>query len=409
MHSDADLTRCLRRRNRGDQIMTEMTLQQSLNTLKFKELARLHKILGGGFDFFRGPENGAAWGKEIAINWLIANRDHDEIRAAIPQSIEQTPAKPEPITPTETISMTNPDVASQIGAAVAGIIGNMSVNPEQVRGIVREELARTEPTKVEYHIRRIDGETVKVKGYVRPEMPKVLTRISAGVNILLVGPAGCGKTHLAEQVAESLGRPFAAVSCTAGMSESAFKGRLLPVENGNFRYVESDFVRLYRNGGVFLIDEADALDGNVALTLNNALANSKGFTNDLILNGDTFVQRHPDFVCIAAANTFGTGANATYAGREKLDEAFLDRFRAGRMFMDYDREFERQAVDGRLLKWGWDVRKKINDNRIQKVLSTRFLIDSTKLILAGLPHGEVVDAFFADWKSDDRLRVDVAV
>jgi MoxR-like ATPase len=210
------------------------------------------------------------------------------------------------------------------------------------------------------------------------------------------------------QVAESLGKPFASVSCTAGMSEAAFKGRLLPVDNGNFRYVESDFVRLYRNGGVFLLDECDALDGNVAMTLNNALAGS-GFNNELIIDGNTFVPRHPDFVCIAAANTFGTGATAVYAGRERLDEAFLDRFRAGRIAMDYDREFERQAVDGRLLKWGWDVRKNITDNRIHKVLSTRFLIESTKLIQAGVEYREVVDTFFADWKSDDRQRVDVAV
>lgn len=400
--------------------MTEMTIEQSLNTLKFTELADVHKYCGGGFDFNRGPKGHPDWNKSSAIKWLLQYRHHPAIKDGIEYALEQSrikqerksqtppsPTKPEPTT--ETAPMTQPDVASQIAAAIAGVIGNMSANPEQVREIVREEIGRIEPTKVEYHVKRIDGESVKVKGYVRPEFPKVLTRISAGVNILLVGPAGCGKTHLAEQVAESLGRPFASVSCTAGMSESAFKGRLLPVDSGNFRYVESDFVRLYRNGGVFLVDEADALDGNVALTLNNALANRKGFHNDLIIDGNSFVPRHPDFVCIAAANTFGTGATTEYAGREKLDEAFLDRFRAGRMALDYDREFERQAVDGRLLKWGWDVRKNITDNRIKRVLSTRFLIDSSILIQAGVPHNEVVDTFFADWKSDDRLRVDVAV
>lgn len=395
--------------------MTEMSIEQSLNTLKFTELAKVHKHLGGGFDFNRGPLYfQGKWNKASAIEWMIANHFEASLRDGIAFALQQqpAPAKPEPIKHepiTETTPMTQPDVASQIAAAIAGVIGNMSANPEQVREIVREEIGRIEPTKVEYHVKRIDGESVRVKGYVRPEFPKVLTRISAGVNILLVGPAGCGKTHLAEQVAESLGRPFASVSCTAGMSESAFKGRLLPVDNGNFRYVESDFVRLYRNGGVFLVDEADALDGNVALTLNNALANRKGFHNDLIIDGNSFVPRHPDFVCIAAANTFGTGATTEYAGREKLDEAFLDRFRAGRMALDYDREFERQAVDGRLLKWGWDVRKNITDNRIKRVLSTRFLIDSSILIQAGVPHNEVVDTFFADWKSDDRLRVDVAV
>jgi len=393
--------------------MSEMNVVQSLHTLTFKELAALHKHLGGGFDFFRGPHGfQGTWNKASAINWIAAAFAEPMVRDAIAAVV--SPQTPQPKAETkETAPVTTPATTPEQQAAVQTLLNTFGittgVDADAVRRIVDERLASVEPTKVEYHIKRIDGESVKVKGYVRPEMPKVLTRVSAGVNILLVGPAGSGKTHLAEQVAESLGRPFAAVSCTAGMSEAAFKGRLLPVENGNFRYVESDFVRLYRNGGVFLIDECDALDGNVALTLNNALANSKGFTNDLIIDGNTFVSRHPDFVCIAAANTFGTGANSVYAGRERLDEAFLDRFRAGRMMLDYDREFERQAVDGRLLKWGWDVRKNINDNRIHKVLSTRFLIESTKLIQAGVNHNEVVDAFFLDWKSDDRQRVDVAV
>lgn len=390
-------------------------MQQILSGLTFNQLARLFKHLGGGFDAYRGPKGFDGWGKDAFVTYLASQFTETAIREAHRSAFGRELGQPyQPkAEPKETTPVTTPAATPEQQAAVQALLNTFGitagVDADAVRRIVDERLASVEPTKVEYHIKRIDGESVKVKGYVRPEMPKVLTRISAGVNILLVGPAGCGKTHLAEQVAESLGRPFAAVSCTAGMSESAFKGRLLPVDNGNFRYVESDFVRLYRNGGVFLIDECDALDGNVALTLNNALANSKGFTNDLIIDGNTFVPRHPDFVCIAAANTFGTGANQVYAGRERLDEAFLDRFRAGRMALDYDREFERQAVDGRLLKWGWDVRKNINDNRIHKVLSTRFLIDSTKLIQAGSTHAEQVDAFFADWKSDDRQRVDVAV
>lgn len=395
--------------------MSEMTIVQVLNTLTFKELAAMHKHYGGGFDFFRGPSGHPNWSKDAAIEYLIGKHPEQSLRDVAFTVVQDSKRTPQPKAETkETTPVTTPAATPEQQAAVQTLLNTFGistgVDESRIREIVAEAIASVEPTKVEYTFKRFDGEAVKVKGYVRPEMPKVLARVTAGVNILLVGPAGSGKTHLAEQVAEALGRPFAAVSCTAGMSEAAFKGRLLPVDNGNFRYVESDFVRLYRNGGVFLIDEADALDGNVALTLNNALANSKGFTNDLVIDGDTWIPRHPDFVCIAAANTFGTGATAVYAGRERLDEAFLDRFRAGRLTLDYDREFERQAVDGRLLKWGWDVRKNINDNRIHKVLSTRFLIDSTKLIQSGgSTHAEQVDAFFADWKSDDRQRVDVTV
>jgi cobaltochelatase CobS len=385
--------------------MTEMTIVQVLNTLTFKELAAMHKHYGGGFDFNRGPSGHPNWGKSAAIEYLMQRHTEQSLRD-VAFTVTQNAQQPKVVTP-ETKTMTTPDQQ----AAVQNLLNTfgISTGPDEarIREIVAEAIASVEPTKVEYHVKRFDGSTVKVDGHVRPEFKTILRDAAAGVNILLVGPAGCGKTHIAKQCAKALDRPFASVSCTAGMSEAAFKGRQLPVDNGNFRYIESDFVRLYRNGGIFLIDEADALDGNVAMTLNNALAGD-GFNNELIM-GDTWVPRHPDFVCIAAANTFGTGANAIYAGRERLDGAFLDRFLAGRIALDYDRELERLAVDGRLLKWGWDVRKNITDNRIHKVLSTRFLIDATKLLTVGATHSEMVDRFFADWKSDDRQRVDVAV
>jgi cobaltochelatase CobS len=38
------------------------------------------------------------------------------------------------------------------------------------------------------------------------------------------------------------------------------------------------------------------------------------------------VKRHPNFRCVAAANTWGTGATLEFVGRNKLDGAFLSRF-----------------------------------------------------------------------------------
>jgi cobaltochelatase CobS len=38
------------------------------------------------------------------------------------------------------------------------------------------------------------------------------------------------------------------------------------------------------------------------------------------------------------ANTFGTGADRQYVGRNQLDESTLDRFRIGQIERDYDSE-----------------------------------------------------------------------
>ena len=260
---------------------------------------------------------------------------------------------------------------------------------------------------VRHEVVRPDGTEWKpAGGYVRPEFADLLLNAQVGVNSLIVGPAGCGKTHLAHQVAEAIGREFASVSCTAGMSESALSGWLLPVEAGGvFSYVPSDFVTMYEDGGVFLFDEIDAADPNTLLFVNQALANGSFYLPQR--RGSSRVKRHENFVCIAAANTYGTGANMTYAGRERLDEATLDRFRAGMLVLDYDKAFERKAVDPDLLAWGWAVRQRINENRLNRVMSTRFLLDATRLMKAGRTFDAIKATYFSGWKADEKAKAEV--
>ena len=81
------------------------------------------------------------------------------------------------------------------------------------------------------------------------------------------------------------------------------------------------------NGGVFLFDEIDAADANVLLVVNSALANGRMSVPSR--HDQPVAKKHSEFVCIAAANTFGRGADRVYVGRNELDEATLDRFRIG--------------------------------------------------------------------------------
>jgi cobaltochelatase CobS len=300
-------------------------------------------------------------------------------------------------------SAAKPDASAALAALQALL--SPTVDEETVRQIVMAEVkkAMDDSPVVKIEVVRPDGSSHKVEGHTRPEFKDVLLSASCGLNILLVGAAGCGKTHLAHQVAEALGRPFASVSCTAGMSESALQGWLIPVEG--YGYLPADFVKMYEQGGVFLFDEIDGADSNTLLFLNQALANGSFFLP--IRKDATLVKRHPDFVCIAAANTFGTGANQTYAGRERLDESTLDRFRAGTIVLDYDQTFERKVVAPDLLAWGWAVRKRIAEARLNRVMSTRFLLDATKLLKAGKSVKAIQDTYFIGWKSDERSKVEV--
>jgi len=262
--------------------------------------------------------------------------------------------------------------------------------------------ART-PRKV--IVKVADKPEIELDERLHPAFDRVLRLAVIRKNIFLPGPTGCGKTHLAAQVAKALGLKFGMVSCSAGMSEGQLTGRLLPVgKAGTFEYIISEFVKCFETGGVFLLDEIDAADENVLLVINAALANGKMAVSNRPKK--PYAERHPDFICIAAANTWGTGADREYVGRNQLDGATLDRFRFGCTPMDYDEAMERQLVGNdelhdRLLGY----RKAIAAAKLKRPMSTRFMLDARDGFAAGFTFEEIDEAFFSGWRVDDIIKV----
>lgn len=387
-----------------------MNLSEQLTSLSKGQILDIFKALNGGsvgFDHERSK-------KHECIERLLSQHGEEKVAGVLNGPPINTAAAPAP-TVEKVIAVGGPKVApqpstSEAASTIASVLDSLvrgAVNEERVREIVsvavKEALEQSPVVTIE--VKRPDGSTHTVEGHTRTEFQRILRRAIAGQNQLLVGPAGCGKTHLAHQVAEALGRPFASISCTAGMSESSLSGWMLPGPGGEFVYVPSDFVTIYEGGGVFLFDEVDAADSNTLLFINQALANGSFYLPQR--KGATQVKRHPDAVIMAAANTYGTGANMVYAGRERLDESTLDRFRAGMTVLDYDADFERKSVDPEVLAWGWAVRARIREARLSRVLSTRFLLDATKLLAAGETFEEVRETYFVGWKAEERAKVEV--
>jgi len=158
--------------------------------------------------------------------------------------------------------------------------------------------------------------TVQIKGVLHNRFTDILHTVGAGVHAYLVGSAGTGKSTIGKQVADSLGVPFASKSVSGQTPESALVGYMA----GGGNYVGTEFRRIFEHGGVFLLDEVDNGNPNVLNVLNSALA------NDAMAFADGMVSRHPNFVAIATANTYGNGATAEYVGRNPIDKAFLNRF-----------------------------------------------------------------------------------
>lgn len=161
---------------------------------------------------------------------------------------------------------------------------------------------------------------------------------------MLVGPAGSGKTTAARNVSIILfgessieDGKFGMMSLNEESERSEGFGFISPIDRV---YKSTDFRKIYEHGGVFLLDEVDAANANTLTALNAAISAPYASFPDKV------VKRHQDFILIAAANTFGNGADGLYVGRNELDAATRDRFLT--MVWNYDWDGIRAARPGHI-------------------------------------------------------------
>lgn len=225
-----------------------------------------------------------------------------------------------------------------------------------------------------------------------PYLKRMIISAKLGKNIMLVGPAGCGKTTAAEQLADSLGIAFHNLTFTAGASETWLFGRQTP--NG---FVPGSFWLAYKDGGVFLADEFDAGDANLILSINTAIENGHCFNP---ICGEA-VKRHKDFVMIAACNTFGRGGDASYTGRNRLDAATLRRFAGSQIAVDYNLDIEATICpDKQLRKALQDARQTLNNSNSPEIISTGCIKNAYDLVSNGVAFKDVANSLSLAWPDD---------
>lgn len=228
----------------------------------------------------------------------------------------------------------NGDAAAQLAAILASIAGQ-AVNAEQIADIVdsRIKAALSSVPTVRIELKGFDGQLREIKGHRHPKFATLLkaatSRMANGFapNIWISGPAGSGKTHAGKMLADATGAQFHLNGAISMPHE------LLGFIDAAGKYHRTPFREAYEHGGDYMFDEVDGSDNAALLALNAALAN--GFATF----PDKRVERHPDCVIIASANTWGLGATADYVGRSKIDAAFLSRFPV-RISWEYDTALE---------------------------------------------------------------------
>lgn len=176
------------------------------------------------------------------------------------------------------------------------------------------------------------------------ERDSMLSCLRARKNILLEGPVGVGKTHLALSVIASLGKPCFRVDGDNRFSEQKLAGWFDPPLAMKIGFVEEAFiagplVQAMRAGGVLFINELNRFPESVQNVLLPAIDERMVQVPRL---GE--VKASDGFIVIATQNP------KEFVATSHLSEALLDRFEL--IVLDYQSEDEETAIVERRLNGG---------------------------------------------------------
>lgn len=287
------------------------------------------------------------------------------------------------------------------------------IDEEMKRLAAKAEALREEERKRKEEEERKRKESMKNREHKQSH--EVLRRLKCRGTVMLKGPAGTGKSHLAINACQKLfdikgdaydvvrSGKFAQIS----FSPDTMSADMLGYQDANGVYHETDIVRVFRDGGVILFDEIDSADGTVLTKLNTMLANGTVPTPEGV------VTRNPKTYIIWTGNTWGTGGDSMYM-RNRLDAATLDRVVGATITIDYDAELEKGVCESFGITADQNhllnnvvsiIRKLINDNDWRYLCSTRFVIGACQMLsFKEEPYTmkEVVDAYLEPWDANSK-------
>jgi hypothetical protein len=171
--------------------------------------------------------------------------------------------------------------------------------------------------------------TVRAQDLKNPLVQLILSDMSARNNVYLYGPAGTGKTFIAEVIADMLGWPMLTVTCNqftsplnliGGQTIEGYQKGLLERAWGNLDVVNGQRVA----GNVLLLDELPKLDPNTAGVMNDALAKVK--RQKSIENGKGEKIPMGNCFIMATGNVKLNEVDEDYVANFKQDLSLQDRF-----------------------------------------------------------------------------------